>query len=183
MTHGNYGTNRHDGIVHASKIKSKCDSNQNDNHRKSDTNVHIGRIHGSDNNPDEYAKGEHGQKKKGRRGNNRRFTKRSRYRRLNHKKMIQQNKDKAVHNFSNVTVTKDITNLLSKGLKFSPTPKRLNITQLKVDMFHMERKFGWKYHFTTSNEQPMVKDPVVDPYVRNSPFEKEIKTNLPRKYP
>ena len=116
-------------------------------------------------------------------GRNRRFQKRAKFRRRKNKELTNETKKAAIHNFSNESINKDVIDLLSKGLKFCPTPKRLNITQLKTDMFHMERKLSWKYHFTTNGNRPIAKEEKTDPFVKMNPFEKERKTNLPPKYP
>ena len=123
---------------------------------------------------------------------NRRFIKRSRHRLLKNIKMTQKLASKVIHNYSSFRITNQMEKLLAKGLKFTPTPKSLNVTQVLVDMFHLERKMGWKYFFHKDEEDQSIdgyadeEDPIAG-NVKGSesncnPFDKERKENMPKKY-
>ena len=81
-----------------------------------------------------------------------------------------------IYNFSSLNLSEAATSLLNKGLKFCPTPKGINTTQLYADMFRMERKFAWKHFFKTNDFNPRVAETF--PFPSNNQ-----KTNLPKEYP
>ena len=78
---------------------------------------------------------------------NRRWVSKSKYRRQKNKKLKES--ISMTYNFSSLSPA--AKSLLNKGLKFCPTPKGINTTQLYADMFRMERKLAWK-HFFRNND-------------------------------
>ena len=81
-----------------------------------------------------------------------------------------------IYNFSSLELSKPAQTLLNKGLKFCPTPKGINTTQLYADMFRMERKFAWRHFFKVNDFNPKNDE--------EFPFStKKQKTNLPKEYP
>jgi hypothetical protein len=77
----------------------------------------------------------------------------------------------AVYNYSNLVLTEDMKNVLSKGLNFCVTPEQINLTELLVDFRKFERSMKWKEHF---------KDEIEEEEWKTEIFPKE-KTNLPPK--
>ena len=73
-------------------------------------------------------------------------------------------------NYSNIKITKAMDNLLNRGLNFSPTPGKVNITELLVDIDKFIRTHLWKEYFF--DNQPIGSKP---------PIVKNAKTNLPKK--
>ena len=61
-----------------------------------------------------------------------------------------------VFNLSGVHLTEDEVELLKKGLKFAPTPKKVDNVELKADFSTLSHKIKWKFAF--SNNQKAKKD-------------------------
>ena len=62
--------------------------------------------------------------------------------------------------------------VLNRGLNFSITPLKLNLTQVLVDYARFERTMLWKEFWADA--------PQVD---YQQPIFKQVKTNLPKKHP
>ena len=77
-----------------------------------------------------------------------------------------------VFNYSDIELTKDMEDLLNRGLNFSILSKKLDNTQLQADYKRFERSVIWQEYFFNYEED-------VD-------FEQQIfksqKTNLPKNY-
>ena len=74
-----------------------------------------------------------------------------------------------------------MSSVLNKGLKFCPAKRGVNYTQLLADLFRLERKMAWRYHFHDPNEED---DNVEIEDNFQCPFkDKNEKTNLPKDYP
>ena len=72
--------------------------------------------------------------------NSRRWTPKSKYRRLN-KAQLKQSIN-LFYNLSDLPVTKDMKSLLNKGLNFYPTPQKVNVTQLSADKVYQNLTKG-----------------------------------------
>ena len=75
----------------------------------------------------------------------------------------------AVFNYSNVTLSNDMNELLNLGLKFAILPLKLDITQVIVDFKKYKRTLVWKEFFSTKED---------DEYF--PPIFKTKKTNYPK---
>ena len=105
---------------------------------------------------------------------NRKFTKRSKFRR----KMNALQKKKPpmlVTNYSNITITKPMEDLLGKGLNFAVVPKHVNTTGIVAGFARMERTMRWREFFFEDEDD----EPKVDTFVK-MPWH-PVKTNLPSK--
>ena len=58
-----------------------------------------------------------------------------------------------IHNFSSIQLTESMKSVLNKDLNFCPSKKGVNYTELLADLFRLERKMAWKYHFQPSLEE------------------------------
>ena len=74
-------------------------------------------------------------------------------------------------NYSTIQITKDMDKLLNRGLNFSPSPGKVNITELLIDIDKFIRSHLWKEFFYL-NQPPNRKQPIV----------KNVKTNLPKNH-
>ena len=74
---------------------------------------------------------------------NRRFIKRSKYRRKM-KRLSQKPLDDLVINYSDHVLTSDEISLFNKHLNFVPLPKKLNITSLSYDVKRFSRSMRWR---------------------------------------
>ena len=82
-----------------------------------------------------------------------------------------------VINLSDIELTSTKKSLLNRGLNFCPSPKNVNLTQLKADTFHLERNMSWAniYHGKDSDSENER---------LQTPFdEKRRKDDMPRNYP
>jgi hypothetical protein len=82
---------------------------------------------------------------------NRRFMKRTRWKKIQDKKKSQE--ISAIYNYSKVTLTEDMKNVLSKGLNFCVTPEQINVTELLVDFKEFERNMMWKEYFRDEEKE------------------------------
>ncbi len=53
----------------------------------------------------------------------------------------------AIYNYSKVSLTENMKNVLSRGLNFNVTPEQINLTELLVDFRKFERSIMWKEYF------------------------------------
>ena len=74
-------------------------------------------------------------------------------------------------NYSNIAITKEMDKLLNRGLNFSPTPAKVNVTELLIDIDKFIRSHLWKEFFFLN--QPLEK---------KQPIVKNVKTNLPKNH-
>ena len=74
-------------------------------------------------------------------------------------------------NYSNLEITQSMDKLLNRGLNFSPTPRKVNVTELLIDIDKFIRTHLWKEYFFL-NQPPEKKPPIV----------KNEKTNLPKNH-
>ena len=99
------------------------------------------------------------------------FVPRSKYKRQQKVKNKQQ--INVVFNYSKVTLTKEMDQVLNLGLNFAILPKKLDITQVLCDFKKFERKIIWREFFSK-------KDDIEDHYI--PPIFKSRKTNLPKNH-
>ena len=102
-------------------------------------------------------------------GKKRKWVKKSAYQRNARK--IKKTKISVIYNYSSVTLTPGMESLLNKGLNFAPTPGKVDLTQLEVDMRYFERNLMWTDVF----------DGEKDENFKPSIF-RERKANFPTKY-
>lgn len=100
----------------------------------------------------------------------RKWIKKSKYQRLVKKQKKQ--RVSVVFNYSSVILTKDMENLLNRGLNYSVLPDKLNLTQVLVDFKRFERSMLWTEFWSGKPKEEY-----------NPPLFKQQKTNLPRKHP
>jgi hypothetical protein len=112
-------------------------------------------------------KDEHQKKRK----KHRRFVERNKWKKRQDKKKSQPLT--AIYNYSDLTLTEAMTNLLNRGLNFCINPLKLNLTEILVDYRKFDRKLRWK-EFFAEKEELQINDWTPDI------FPKE-KTNVPNK--
>ena len=61
-----------------------------------------------------------------------------------------------ITNLSNHHLSKDEINLLSKGLNFIPTPRRVHPAKMLQEILLFDRRVRLKYHFTDRADQPQI---------------------------
>jgi hypothetical protein len=101
---------------------------------------------------------------------NRRFMKRTRWKKVQDKKKSQE--ISAIYNYSKIVLTDDMNNILSKGLNFCVTPEQIILSELLVDFRKFERSVKWKEYFRDEENEEDRKPDI---------FPKE-KKNLPPKH-
>ena len=74
-------------------------------------------------------------------GKKRKWLKKSAKQRLDRRTRKQ--KISVIYNYSSITLTPGMESLLNKGLNFAPTPGKVDLTQLEVDMRYFERNLMW----------------------------------------
>ena len=62
----------------------------------------------------------------------------------------------AVFNYSDVTLTSDMNELLNLGLKFAILPLKLDITQVIVDFKKYKRSLVWKEFFSSKEDEEYI---------------------------
>ena len=102
-------------------------------------------------------------------GKKRKWIKKSAYQRQNRR--VKKQKISCIYNYSSIVLTPDMESLLNKGLDFAPTPGKVDLTQLEVDLRYFERNLYWTD----------VLDGEKDENYKQSIF-RERKTNMPTKY-
>ena len=85
---------------------------------------------------------------------NRRFTKRSKHKRISCK-LARENKLATINNLSSFHISKDMENILNKGLTFVPNRYKINKTELLADLDKYEGRMLWKEYFHKDN---LIKD-------------------------
>ena len=77
-----------------------------------------------------------------------------------------------VFNYSSIELTEDMDKVINKGLNFSILPKKLDMTQVWVDIKRFERSCIWQEFWYGRDDQQM----------KTKPIFKLQKTNLPKNY-
>lgn len=107
----------------------------------------------------------------------RKFVKRSQYRRK--VKRHNKNLNSLVCNYSDTILTKDMTNLLNRGLNFAVTPKSVNTTDIHAGFQKLGRSMKWKEELFKEND---IDNSVIEPMSGKKPWT-TVKTNLPKTTP
>ncbi len=74
---------------------------------------------------------------------------------------METNRSKSVINFSHLTLNEHHISLLSKGLKFCPTPGHPNTGELREDLEKLHKNMRWAAFFDNSDSDPIA--PLVGP--------------------
>ena len=107
----------------------------------------------------------------------RKFVKRTKYRR----KIKRQNKslNSLVTNYSNIELTKDMSNLLNRGLNFAVTPKSVNTTDIHAGFQKLGRSMRWR---ETLYKEDDIDNSASEPLPAKQPWHK-AKFSFPRAAP
>ena len=107
----------------------------------------------------------------------RKFVKRTKYRR----KIKRQNKslNSLVTNYSDIELTKEMSDLLNRGLNFAVTPKSVNTTDIHAGFKKLGRSMRWRENL--HKEDDMEKT-LIEPTQGKKPWHK-VKTSFPKSAP